>query len=195
MNETLLSTQWGSRALIMIELLLIASIVGLGALTTLLRDGDPKQPDFKKRAYSLAKSQQAFWTIVVIGCFIYVYFAQGLCEGVLNNTALLLLGISTATTAVSTLVGKQRATQEQQAAPADDHVPPSPHENFVDDILTDNEGVNIHRLQMAIWTIVFGGIFIHQVVKLGKFPTFDGQAYILMGISSATYVWFKKTEK
>jgi hypothetical protein len=197
MNETLLSSRWGPHALIAIELLLIGAVYALGRMTTLLRDPDPKQKDFRLRAYSLAKSQQAFWTVVVIGSFIYVYFSQGVCVEVLNNTALLLLGISTGTTALSAVTGKPGAPAQaaNAAAGVQDHVPPSPHENFLDDILSDNEGINIHRLQMLIWTVVFGGIFIHQVVKSGKFPVFDDQAYVLMGISSVTYVWFKRTEK
>lgn len=197
MNDTLLAARYGPHLLIAIELLLIATVIALGARTTLLRDSDPKQPDYRMRAFSLAKSQQAFWTIVIIGSFIFVYFSQGVCVDVLNNTALLLLGISTGTTALTAVLPKKDPAKPNEPPPpaGQDHVPPSLHENFLDDILSDNEGINIHRLQMVIWTVVFGGIFIHQVVKLGKFPTFDDQAYVLMGISSVTYVWFKRTEK
>jgi hypothetical protein len=31
------------------------------------------------------------------------------------------------------------------------------HQNYIDDILGDNQGMNIHRLPMALWTVVFGG--------------------------------------
>ncbi len=209
MNAILLSTRWGPGLLVAAEIILVTVVLSLGVRTTLLRDPDPTQPDFRKRAYSLAKSQLAFWIVVIIGSFIYVYFAQGVCVGVLNNTALLLLGISTGTTALSAAAAPVPAartapTDATKLAPSadivaptavPDHVPPSPHENFLDDILSDNEGINIHRLQMVIWTVVFGGIFLHRVYRLREFPTFDDQAYVLMGISSATYIWFKKTEK
>lgn len=211
MNDTLLSARWGLGGLIFCEILLATVVIALGMRTTLLRDPEPSQPDFRLRPFSLAKSQLGFWTVVIIGSFIYVYFSQGVCVGVLNNTALLLLGISTGTTALSAAAAPVPAARANPAAVpfanpptgaapaaaggAPDHRPPSVHENFLDDILSDNEGINVHRLQMVIWTVVFGGIFIHRVIRLHEFPTFDDQAYVLMGISSATYIWFKRTEK
>jgi hypothetical protein len=54
--------------------------------------------------------------------------------------------------------------------------------------------MNVHRLQMVIWTVVFGGIFVYASIKKGVFPAFDDQAFVLMGISSMTYVWFKRSE-
>lgn len=187
MNETLLSTRWGIGLLALIEILLVSIVIAFGRTRELLREGDPNQPDFTKRPYSMAKSQLAFWTVVIIGSFIYVYFAKGVCADVLNNTALLLLGISSGTTALSAAA--------KGPAPEVGTVPPSVTGGFFDDITSDNQGMNVHRLQMLLWTLVFGCIFVHQVVKGGKFPTFDEQAYVLMGISSATYVWFKRSEK
>lgn len=175
----------------MIEILLAAVVFAPGARTTLLRDADAPQPDFRWRLFRLAKSQPAFWTVLVIGSYTYVYFAQGICVGGLNNTALLLLGIVAATTA---LTAGAKPVNAASPAPLDPH-PPSRHENFLDDMLSENEGVNVHRLQMVLLTVVCGGIFIHQVLNGGKIPAFYDQACVLMGISSATYVWFKRTEK
>ena len=68
------------------------------------------------------------------------------------------------------------------------------HKDFLSDILSDEQGMNVHRLQMLIWTVVYAGIFIYESVKKGAFPDFDPEAFVLMGISSATYVWFKRGE-
>lgn len=215
----LLSHRWGIWLLIGLELVLAFAVFALGTRTTLLRDSGPESQPVTSRPYSLAKTQLAFWIVVVIGSFLYIYFAHGLTAGVLNNTALMLLGISTGTAALSGVArpvttpvvpaaAPLPAAVPAGAAPAPvplfpavapavpvDRKPPAQHVNFLDDLLSDNEGMNVHRLQMVIWTVVFGFIFIREVLGTGKFPLFDDQAYILMGISSATYVWFKRTEK
>lgn len=190
MNTPILSTNLGYGILALLEILLATVVFTLCAKTALVRDGDPDEPDFSKRTFSLAKSQLAFWTVVVIGCFIYLYLAKGTANDLLNNTALLLLGISTGTMALAAAAngpssppaGAKQATAVQK------------HKDFIVDVLSDNQGMNIHRLQMLIWTIVFGGIFVYESVNKGVFPKFDDQAFVLMGISSATYVWFKRGE-
>lgn len=191
MKTTLLSTSTGLGLLLLIEVLIVALFLVLGKRTELLRDSDPKQPDFTKRPYSMAKTQLAFWIVVIVGCFVYVYFKKTEFNDVINGTALVLLGLSTATTALSAVAGSPGAP-----SPAPDHPAPPPlHENFLSDIMSDNEGMNVHRVQMLLWTVVFGIIFIHQVYKGGAFPDYDEKIYGLMGISSATYVWFKRSEK
>lgn len=187
MNTPLITTAAGRVVLAILEIVLVASIVLISSRTALLRDGDPNVSEFGKRPFSMAKTQLAFWTAVVIGCFIYVYFARGVFEGMLNSTALYLLGISAGTTALSSVAAGP--LPEKGAAPI------QPHTNFLNDLLSDNDGMNIHRLQMLLWTVVFGAIFISEAVRTGEFPKFDDQAYWLMGISSVTYVWFKRAEK
>ena len=194
MNDTLIATKWGLGGLVVIEVLLVSTILVLGAKTELLRDTVPAEKDFTKRPYSMAKTQLMFWIGVIVGCFIYIYFARETFVEVLNNTALVLLGMSTATTALSAVA--QGPSSSSQPKVASDHPQPAPeHEDFLKDILSDNEGMNVHRLQMLLWTVVFGIIFVHQVIKGGKFPDYDAQIYGLMGISSLTYVWFKRSER
>jgi hypothetical protein len=47
---------------------------------------------------------------------------------------------------------------------------------------------------MALWTLVFGGVFIYLCYQNRRFPDFNPQVFLLMGISSGTYVWFRRTE-
>lgn len=191
MKSTLLTSSTGFGLFLLIEILIIALFLYLGRKTELLRDSDLKQPDFTRRPYSMAKTQLAFWIVVIVGCFVYVYFKKAEFNDVINGTALVLLGLSTATTALSAI-----ASPPATSGPAPDHPAPAPlHENFLTDIMSDNEGMNVHRVQMLLWTVVFGIIFIHQVYKGGEFPDYDEKIYGLMGISSATYVWFKRSEK
>lgn len=191
-ETSLMDIRGGLGLLILFEVIVVGLFFWLGGTTELLRDSNLKEPDFKKRPYSMAKAQLAFWIVIITGCFLYLYFKNGNFLKVINNTALILLGMSVATSALSA-VAKKEATP---ANPAADHPPPMPtHESFLKDIVSDNEGMNVHRLQMLMWTVVFGIVFIHQVGKEGVFPEYDAQIYGLMGISSLTYVWFKQGEK
>ncbi|HUJ42117.1 MAG TPA: hypothetical protein VLW52_00795 [Opitutaceae bacterium] len=197
-TDTLLSSGWGVGLLALLEILLVVGVFALGARTELVRDADAQLPDFRQRPFSLGKSQLAFWTVAVIGSFLYVFFATGRFAGVMTNTVLWLLGISSGTAALSAAAGGPSApaapSPAAPPAPAAAPAPPQVHQTFFTDILSDRQGMNVHRLQMVIWTAAFGGIFVYESIKTGIFPTFDDQAFVLMGISSVTYVWFKRGE-
>jgi hypothetical protein len=68
------------------------------------------------------------------------------------------------------------------------------HTNFHIDILSDAGGVNFHRFQMVIWTIVLGFVFIHEVLSRLSMPEFSTTLLTLMGISSGTYLVGKSSE-
>jgi hypothetical protein len=63
------------------------------------------------------------------------------------------------------------------------------------DIVSDRDGVNFHRFQMAAWTIVLGIVFIKQVYSQLAMPDFDSTLLGLIGISSGTYLGMKITER
>ena len=66
---------------------------------------------------------------------------------------------------------------------------------FVHDVLSDADGISLHRFQMFIWTLVLGIIFVASVYKNLSMPEFSATLLGLMGISSGTYVGFKAQEK
>jgi hypothetical protein len=68
-------------------------------------------------------------------------------------------------------------------------------EGFGKDLLTDVDGINFHRFQMVVWTIVLGFLFCIGVYKQLAMPAFSGTLLALMGISSGTYLGFKIPEK
>src|ERR1700677_4839785 len=159
----------------LIDIALVGVVMALAVRTALLRDSDPSVPDFRLRPYSLAQSQLAFWTVVIISCFIYIFFSSpSLNVDVLNPTALELLGISMGTSALAGVTGAPAAPTipkppvliAPQPAPRVP-VPSQTHKNYVDDVLGDSQGINIHRLQMALWTLVFGCVFIYECFKTG----------------------------
>jgi len=68
---------------------------------------------------------------------------------------------------------------------------PAASENFIKDILSDDNGISFHRFQIFVWTIVLIIIFLTRVYDILAMPTFDGTLLALMGISSGTYIGFK----
>jgi hypothetical protein len=70
-----------------------------------------------------------------------------------------------------------------------------PSEGFWTDILSDSEGVNIHRFQALAWTLVLGLIFVLTVYKSLAMPDLSPTLLALMGISAGTYTLLKIPEK
>jgi ABC-type Mn2+/Zn2+ transport system permease subunit len=68
-------------------------------------------------------------------------------------------------------------------------------EGFLTDILSDVNGVTFHRLQMIVWTVVLGLIFVWSVWKRLTMPEFSEIVLALMGISAGTYIGFKIPEQ
>jgi hypothetical protein len=68
-------------------------------------------------------------------------------------------------------------------------------QGFFTDIMSDENGVSIHRFQMVAWTIVLTLIFGYEVYKTLSMPEFSNTLLTLMGISSGTYVTLKVPEK
>ena len=62
------------------------------------------------------------------------------------------------------------------------------------DLLSDVNGVNFHRFQMLVWTVVLGFLFCVGVYKNLGMPEFSATLLALMGISSATYLGLKIPE-
>lgn len=68
---------------------------------------------------------------------------------------------------------------------------PLPSKSFINDILSDEDGVSFHRFQMFGWTIALAVIFISRVYDVLSMPDFDTTLLALMGISGGTYIGFK----
>jgi hypothetical protein len=68
-------------------------------------------------------------------------------------------------------------------------------EGFGRDLLTDVNGINFHRFQMLVWTIVLGFLFCAGVYTTLAMPEFSTTLLALMGISAGTYLGFKIPER
>ncbi len=74
-------------------------------------------------------------------------------------------------------------------------VGPQESHGFLRDVLSDETGVSFHRLQMFVWTIVLGVIFISSVWSRLAMPEFSTTLLALQGLSAGTYLGFKLPEK
>lgn len=72
---------------------------------------------------------------------------------------------------------------------------PKKSRGFMLDILTDATGYSFHRLQMFVWTIVLGILFIYSVWTRLSMPEFSATLLALQGITAGTYLGFKIPEK
>lgn len=162
--------------------LVILVVVWLAVRTPLLRDCNGEKTD---APFSLARHQIAFWTIVVVGAYVYIAMVTG-GFGALNTTALALIGISGTTALVAATIDERRRGAIHR---------PLRHEGWFEDLLGDNKnGVCIHRLQIVIWTLVLGFFYVLEVCRNLVMPEFDVTQLGLLGISSGLYVGFKFPE-
>ncbi len=66
---------------------------------------------------------------------------------------------------------------------------------WIDDLLLDADGLRLHRLQIVVWTLTLGGVFVGGVINYLAMPEFNATLLALMGISSGVYVGFKFPER
>jgi hypothetical protein len=67
-------------------------------------------------------------------------------------------------------------------------------QGFLRDLVQDSNGVSLQRLQIMVWTLVLGGIFLDEVYAHLTMPEFSATLLTLMGISSGTYLAGKSSE-
>jgi hypothetical protein len=198
-------------------------VIRLARTTPILRNHGPGSP------WSLDRIQMAWWTLLVVSAFVFIWLISG-DYGSLSNSVLALIGISAGTGLIGAVMddGKQAQVQQRKALedeeaglqvrnaqPAPDAAAPAaaprrPAEIEAElaklpklkqskslwiDILSDENGVSFHRLQVLIWTLVLSVIFVVSVYLRLDMPDFDNQLLALMGISNGTYLGFKLPEK
>jgi hypothetical protein len=72
----------------------------------------------------------------------------------------------------------------------------SPSINWWRDLITDDNGAfGLDRVQIFVWTLVLGLIFLYSVLWDLSMPEFNNTLLALMGISSGTYIGFKLPSK
>lgn len=188
---------------------IIAAFFALAMFTNMLRD-DVNDPDafnanaakikqqkrllmFKSNnPFSLSRVQLGVWTVVISCSYIYLQLCMANCNDTgLNETALVLMGISAGVTAGGSIIDK-REIQDGRFRHQN-----SPSEGFFVDILSDDNGISVHRFQKVVWTCIAVIIFLNKVysIKTGcALPELSQTLLWLTGISSAAYLVLKTQE-
>ena len=150
-----------------------------------------------KAAFSLGRTQLAFWTVIVVSSFVYLLISQSVYPDInvplLDTVNLTLISIAAGTTLVSKAIDISQNNNQGEAIPQQDY----PSEGFFIDIISDETGVSIHRLQNVIWTVIVGGIYIAYVSGHTTLPddtVLTTNLLGLMGISTAAYLGLKLNE-
>ena len=191
----------GAVFVILLEAALLGCVGGLALKTGLLRDGNTAVTDWTQRPFSLARCQMAFWLVLITGAFLFVWGLTGEYAGIITPQSLVLLGISGVTalgaTAIDTAKASGQATSALAAAPAAVPVASTPptHDNFFADLLTDDTGFTLQRVQAFAWTVILGVVVVKSVYANLSLPELDNNLLTLMGISSGLYVGFKFPEQ
>jgi hypothetical protein len=168
----------------------VLALVCAAQISAILRDGGVNSK------FSLARVQMAFWLYLVTASFVFIWLVTGDYNGVLTPQSLTLIGISSTTALMAISIG-DGATVAPVAAPAATGAAAiwAAFRKFLTDILSDADGVALHRLQIVVWTLILGVVFFAEIFRSFRLPTFDSNLLILMGISGVTYVGFKFQEK
>jgi hypothetical protein len=143
--------------------------------------------------FSLSRTQLVLW-ITIIGC-VYVYAILWDSRDIsgVNQTALILMGISAGTFAAGAILD---TSEIDQGIPRSQD---EPSNGFFKDILSDSKGISIHRFQNLVWTLIAIAIYFYRYANPPKgtenvLPVLDNTILALTGISSATYLTLKTRE-
>jgi hypothetical protein len=180
-------------------LLSILIAVYLARHTTILRNRAPGVPP-AQAPYSLSRFQLAFWSLLVIAAYLFIWLITEELDTI-TGSVLTLLGIGSATALGATIIDQGKPASTRPAVPAVE-VPPgtavpetTASRGFLNDVLSDDQGLSIYRCQLFAWTLVLGVIFCASVYNGLEMPQFSTTLLGLMGISSGTYLGFKVPEK
>ena len=165
-------------------------IVLVGLLLSFMTD-ILKDKTLLNKPYSFARVQLMWWTLIIVSCYTSYYGIHGALQD-LDSSALVLLGISIGTTTAARIIdnsemnkGVNRTKKHQT------------YNNMISNIISDNNGISVHRFQALVFNLVFGLMFIAEFLDReggNKFVEFSAMELGLMGISSAAYVGLKINE-
>lgn len=190
---------------IILAVLSFGIILFIGLKTDVLRE-TPPQDTTGNRMYSLGRFQLWIWTLVICPVFALFWGFDQLHAIDLNITGTLLLGIPSGVALTANVISSSQSGNISEA----DHVTAmatpdagilkmhQTSKNFFVDLISDDQGnLSLGRLQQLIFTFLFVVIYITTFFSghMQSLPEFQNEVFILMGISSGTYLVSKGLNK
>jgi hypothetical protein len=164
------------------------SIVIIGIYLSFWTDIIKDSSNNTNKPYSFARTQLMWWTLIIISTYCSYYGLNNALHGI-NASSLILLGISIGTTTLSKIIDNTDINNNIVR-----HQDLNTTKSFLINILSDENGISVHRFQAFIFNIIFGLIFITEFITTEKFAEFGQLELTLMGISSSAYVGLKMNE-
>ena len=152
--------------------------------------------DLSKRPFSYSKVQCLFWTLIIFSCYtaLSIYFLDLIP---LNGTVIVLLGGGLSVAVFGKIIDTTQVKDDGEAYIRHQDVNNSA--GFFTDIVSDDTGVSVHRLQAFLFNVLFGAGFIMTCIANVKnleypFADYEIWQFTLLGISAAGYLGMKTAE-
>lgn len=94
-----------------VTVVMVTLVVWLAKASALLKDQLIPQISPRQQTFSLARSQMAFWFVIVLASFLYLFMKMGSTD-VITSQALMLMGLSALTAGGGAFVDRMRDTPE-----------------------------------------------------------------------------------
>lgn len=189
--------------LLIIIVLAIVLFWILASRTDLLRDPGSCTTAGKRNTFSLSRVQFGIWTVIIFCSYIYLLtFDRSICEDgnpcdpdalcpiEFTQSVAILLGISAGTTILGRSIDSQPKRQQVKHQSLGDGC----SQGFLKDILSDANGISVHRFQQVLFSLLLIYIFIDSMNEAKNFPEMDVYLLALSGISSGGYLGIKISE-
>ncbi|MBK6290148.1 MAG: hypothetical protein IPF59_00115 [Ignavibacteria bacterium] len=140
--------------------------------------------------FSLAYVQMAFWYVIVVASSIFLW----LVTDVLVPFPPSVLGVLGVATITGLTAAAYDAKVDRKLLSIDRDSPEvyKQSQGFIKDIVRDNTGTaSLARVQMLVWTILFGLYYLTKVYQSITIPDIDDSMLVLMGLTSSAYVGSK----
>lgn len=156
----------------------------------------------KDRPYSYSRVQLFWWTLIILFCYILFFALYGVLLP-LNASVILLLGSGVAIHIFAKSMDKDQIRKNNDEEPTR-HQDLHNSQGFLTDILSDENGISIHRLQAVAFNIVYGLGFLSAFFsalsdasnKKYAYPLIEFEPWqlSLLGISAIGYLGLKSSE-
>jgi len=171
---------WKAGIVVLVVVGILFSLKNSNIIKDVNEDGSPS-------GWSLSRIQWFGWTLVISTSILLLWALTR--EIHVNSTALILLGLATGGRGIAKMFG------DKQKKPESDTV-----KDNISNILNGSTATNkasLQRFQFLIFTVMFWVIYISSVLESWALPDYSDQpsVFLLLGLSSATYLGFKQSEK
>jgi hypothetical protein len=160
-------------------------------------DSNSQLRPLKERPFSYSRVQLCWWSLIILVCYWYFFMRYGVLLPLTSTIAFLLGGPIAVFVFGRTIDNTQIKTNNEEVPTR--HQDTEKSQGFFIDILSDDTGISIHRLQAALFNVIYGIGFISYFlnsIQTQKYPfiQFETWQFALLGISAAGYLAIKANE-